>query len=194
MRWSAGDASMTRSPRRLASPERRSVNIRSRSALVHVHGNELAEERGVRGSTPAGVIRHHVIGRIKTQAVSIMGHTAGMPEHLLMVRAISPLPSGMRCSACTVPLPCLKIVNESAVCEHRTFRFRVPPRRAGGARRRRFCPHSPRRCRGRRTAVVEARAATVTWVTPVKPSSASSSWAAVSAACRLRTTRGSGRL
>src|SRR5271157_2878588 len=38
-------------------------------ALVHVHGNELAQQQRVSGRAPAGVIRHHVVGGVEMQTV-----------------------------------------------------------------------------------------------------------------------------
>lgn len=38
-------------------------------ALVHVHGHEPVQQRGVCGRRPMGVIRHHGVGRVDTQTV-----------------------------------------------------------------------------------------------------------------------------
>ena len=38
-------------------------------SLIHVHGHEPVQQRGVLARAPAGVIRHHVVGRVQTQPV-----------------------------------------------------------------------------------------------------------------------------
>ena len=38
-------------------------------SLIHVHGHEPVQQRGVFVCAPAGVIRHHVVGRVDTQTV-----------------------------------------------------------------------------------------------------------------------------
>ena len=38
-------------------------------SLIHVHGQKRVEQRGVFVCAPAGVIGHHVVGRVKTQTV-----------------------------------------------------------------------------------------------------------------------------
>ena len=38
-------------------------------SLVHVHGHELAQERAVFWCAPAGVIGHHVVGRVEMQTM-----------------------------------------------------------------------------------------------------------------------------
>jgi SAM-dependent methyltransferase len=46
-------------------------------SLVHVHGRELGQERAVLGCAPAGVIRHHIVGRIQMQAMPSRYATSG---------------------------------------------------------------------------------------------------------------------
>jgi hypothetical protein len=50
---------------RLKHGLRRSVH----PSLVHIHSRELAQERGVLRRAPAGMVRHHVVGRVETQPV-----------------------------------------------------------------------------------------------------------------------------
>ena len=38
-------------------------------SLIHLHGHEHVQQRGVFVCAPAGVIRHHVVARVNTQAV-----------------------------------------------------------------------------------------------------------------------------
>lgn len=38
-------------------------------SLIHVHGHEPVQQGGVFVSAPAGMIRHHFVGRVNTQTV-----------------------------------------------------------------------------------------------------------------------------
>lgn len=38
-------------------------------SLIHVHGHEPVQQRGVFGCAPAGVIHHHFVGRVNRQTV-----------------------------------------------------------------------------------------------------------------------------
>ena len=57
----------------LALKPRESLEHRPRASvhpsLIHVHGHEPVQQRGVRVRAPAGVIRHRIVGRIEMQPV-----------------------------------------------------------------------------------------------------------------------------
>lgn len=41
----------------------------SHPSLIHIHGHEPVQQGGVFVCTPAGVVRHRVVGRVNTQTV-----------------------------------------------------------------------------------------------------------------------------